>query len=82
MNIEKINQPVSVVAEFAGGQCTPRRFVWQKRTLEVDAVNARWIDRGGDAPSLNYSVQAGEETYYLRFLTGAMQWWLEQVAVP
>ncbi len=82
MNIERINEPVGVLAEFSGGQCTPRRFVWKRRTYEVARVNGRWIDRHDDAASWNYSVQSGEETYYLRFLTGPMEWWLEQVILP
>jgi hypothetical protein len=103
MNIERIHQPVGVVAEFTAGRCDPVRFLWQRRTHEVARINGRWVDRQpaghpgtatsravaggtsrreGDALSLNYSVQVGEETYYLRFLTGQMQWWLEQVIVP
>jgi hypothetical protein len=82
MNIERINQPVGVLAEFSAGQCNPVRFFWRKRAYEVARINGRWVDRQGDAPSLNYSVQVGEETYYLRFLAGQMQWWLEQVIVP
>ena len=82
MNIERINQPVGVLAEFTGGECKPLRFLWKRRTYEVDCVNGRWIDRHGETPTLNFSVQVGEETYYLRFLTGPMQWWLEQVIVP
>jgi hypothetical protein len=82
MNIEPIHQPVGVLAEFAGGECKPVRFVWKRRTYEVDCINGRWIDRHGETPTLNFSVQVGEETYYLRFLTGQAQWWLEQVIVP
>ena len=82
MNIEQINQPVGVLAEFTGGECKPLRFVWKRRTYEIQSVNGRWIDRHDDALTLNYSVQVGEETYYLRFLTGPVEWWLEQVIVP
>lgn len=48
MNIEKIGQPVAVLASFSGGQATPLRFRWGSRTLKVDAVNGRWIDRQGE----------------------------------
>jgi len=82
MNIERIDQPVGVLAAFSGGECRPLRFVWKRRTYKVDRINGRWIDRQGEHPALNYSVQAGEETYYLRFLTGEAEWRLDQVVVP
>ena len=82
MNIERIDQPVRVLAAFEGGQCSPMRFVWNGRTYAVDRVNGRWVDRQGDAPALNYSVQVGDQTYYLRFDTEQMLWRLEQVILP
>ena len=82
MTIVPINQPVGVLAAFSGGRCSPVRFTWNRRTYTVDCLNGCWIDRHGETPTWNFSVQVGEETYYLRFLTGPVQWWLEQVIVP
>ena len=79
MRIENINEPVSVLASFSGGACQPLRFRWHGRTYKVDAVNGRWIDRGPDGDSLHYSVQAGDETYYLHFAQKDVQWWLDQL---
>jgi hypothetical protein len=79
MTIVPINQPVAVLAEFSGGRCSPRRFTWNRRTYDVGAVNGAWIDRHGETPTWNFSVQAGEETYYLRLSAGTMEWWLEKV---
>jgi len=79
MNIEPIGEPVRVMAVFSGGQAQPVRFHWGNRTYEVDAINGQWVDRRGDGYSLNYSVQVGDETYYLHFSSTEVQWWLDQV---
>jgi len=81
MNIEKIGEPISVVASFSGGQATPLEFRWGGRTYRVEAVNGRWIDRGGEGCSLHYSVQVGQETYYIHFAGPEVQWWLDEVIV-
>lgn len=79
MNIEKIDQPVAVLASFTGGQAQPLRFRWGRATYKVDAVNGRWIDRQGDVYCLHYSVQSGGQTYYLHFSSKQVQWWLDQM---
>jgi len=82
MNIEQIDEPIRVLADCAAGEIRPLRFQWHGRTYKVQAVNGRWIDRGGESYCLHYSVQSGSETYYIHFASGQGQWWLDQVAVP
>ncbi len=84
MNIERIDEPIRVLATFSNGQARPVRFRWGRRTYPIQEINGRWTDRGegdsaGVAPRLCYSVQSGDETYYLHFDTHDVQWWLEQV---
>jgi len=79
MNIESIDEPIRVLAVFAGGQCDPLRFHWGERTYRVERVNGRWIDRQGDTYCLHYSAQVGSETYYLHFAGREVQWWLDKV---
>lgn len=81
MNIARIDEPIRVLAAFSGGGVEPLRFRWGDRAHEIDAVNGRWIDRSGEAPALHFSVQVGNETYYLHFATRDVQWWLDQVVV-
>jgi len=81
MNIEKIGEPIRVLAAFSGGAIEPIRFDWAGRTRRVEAVNGRWTDRQGEAYSLHYSVQAGDETYYIHFDSKQVQWWLDEVIV-
>ena len=76
MNIEEIGEPIRVLATFSGGSAEPVRFRWSGRTYNIDAVNARWADRSGGGYSLHYSVQVGDEIYYIHFASGEVQWWL------
>ena len=79
MTIEEIGEPVRVLADCAGGSISPLRFRWANRTYPVAAVNARWVERQGDNYCLHYSVQSGNETYYLHFASKQVQWWLDKV---
>jgi len=81
MKIEDIQDPIRMMATFAGGGVEPLRFEWRRRTHKIDRINARWIDRQGESYSLHYSVQSGDETYLLHFSSTDVQWWLDQVAV-
>ncbi len=81
MRIERIEEPVQVLAAFSGGSVEPVRFRWAGRSHKVTAINGQWVDRQGDNYSLHYSVQVGEETYYLHFSSKEVQWWLDQVVV-
>ena len=81
MRIEQIGDPIGVLASFSGGAAEPLRFRWQGRTYKIQRVNARWLDRQCDGYRLHYTVQVGDETYYLHFASAEVQWWLDQVAM-
>ena len=81
MKIEEIGEPIRVLALFSGGSVEPLRFRWNGRTYRIERTNAQWIDRQCDGYSLHYSVQVGDETYTLRFASGEVQWWLDQVVL-
>ena len=81
MNIEKIAEPIRVLADCAGGTIRPLRFRWSGRDYKVEAVNAQWTDRAGDVYSLHYSIQAGGQTYYLHFNSTESQWWLDETVI-
>lgn len=81
MNIERIDEPIRVVASFSKGEVRPLRFRWGGRDYPVSRINARWTDRDADAPRLHFSAQVGEETYYLHFDTAELTWRLDQLVV-
>ncbi|HUS47087.1 MAG TPA: hypothetical protein VM098_03125 [Phycisphaerae bacterium] len=87
MNIERIDEPIRVLAVFSAGRIDPLRFRWGRRTYKIGRINGRWTDRSGDPStglgaggySLHYSVQVGNETYYIHFSSAKVQWWLDQL---
>jgi len=81
MRLEDIDEPVSVRADFRGGEITPRAFRRGRKAYTVTAVNARWVDREGAHPLWRFSVQAGGDTYFLALRTSQMIWRLERVMV-
>jgi len=85
MNIEDINEPITVRADFGGGKVTPRMFkrvgAAAGHTYKVTTVNGRWVDREGDHPTYHFSVQADGDTYYICLTTVDMMWRLEKVMV-
>ena len=81
MKVEEIGDPVAVLATCAGGKIEPRRFKWNGRSYSIEQVNAHWVDRQPDGYRLHYSVQSGDETYYLHFASNEVQWWLDQIVL-
>lgn len=47
MRVERLDEPVKVRADFAGGTVTPLALRRGAETLRVLRVNARWADRRG-----------------------------------
>ncbi len=81
MNIEKIHEPIAVLAAFSGGTARPVRFRWQGRTHNVQVVNTDWTDRQGDVYALYYSLQSNGQTYIVHFDSKELQWWLDEVVM-
>ncbi len=79
MLVEKIKEPIRVLAGFSAGSAKPLRFYWRGRTYQIGKINGQWVDRQPGSYSLHYSVQAGQETYYIRFCSQDLQWWLDEV---
>lgn len=47
MRVERLNEPIRVRADFAGGTVTPLALARGVQSLRVTRVNARWSDRQG-----------------------------------
>lgn len=81
MLVEELDEPIHVRADFAGGKIVPRLFKRGQRTYKINAVNAGWIEREGTHPTHCFSVQVGEETYFLSYHTGESSWRLTKVVL-
>jgi len=82
MNLERLDDPVTVRADFAGGRATPVCFRRRGRVHRVHEVAARWEERRGGARILYFSCldEAGD-LYQLRFDGAEFLWRLEFVQV-
>ena len=88
MNIEKIDEPIRMLADFSGGKCRPVKFSWKNRSYTIEAINAQWIDRQGGTLGLHFSLQARQtpygatgQTWFVHFNINDVQWWLDQIVV-
>jgi hypothetical protein len=79
MDVEELDEPVTVGAVFKGRQVTPRWFVRGQIRHEIKAVNMVWRDRAGEAPLRHFSVTSGGNVYQLRLNQTTMEWRLERV---
>ncbi len=82
MRLERIDEAVSVRADFRGGVATPLAFWRRGREHRVVRVNARWLDRVGRHPSFYFSVtvQSGD-IYQLRLQSADLVWCLDSVSL-
>ena len=82
LHTERIDEAVTVRADFQGGLVSPVAFRRRGREHRVARVNARWLDRAGRHPSHHFSVtdQHGD-VYQLRLQTADMVWWLDSVTL-
>ena len=82
MQIEDLDEVVSVRADFSGGEITPRVFRRGSRTYRVSEVNGHWCDHEGRHPTHHFSVQTETGTCFLSFDAGEMLWRIEKVVLP
>ena len=59
----------------------PIAFAAVVLSFASSTVARTWTDRQGEGYALHYSVQVGDETYYLHFDSRQVQWWLDEVIV-
>ena len=77
--IQEINEPVTVLTRFSGGQLDPLRFKWKNRVFDVDRVTGKWEEHDGQYKLHYFSVITGEEDFYeLVYNTRTMGWTLSR----
>lgn len=77
--IHEINEPVTVLTRFSGGQLDPLRFKWKNRVFDVDRVTGKWEEHDGQYKLHHFSVITGEEDFYeLVYNTRTMGWTLSR----
>ena len=77
--IQDINEPVTVLTRFSGGQLDPLRFKWKNRVFDVDRVTGKWEEHDGQYKLHYFSVITKEEDFYeLIYNTRTMGWTLSR----
>ncbi len=77
--IQEINEPVTVLTRFSGGQLDPLRFKWKNRVFDVDRVTGKWEEHDGQYKLHYFSVLTSEEDFYeLVYNTRTMGWTLSR----
>jgi hypothetical protein len=77
--IQDINEPVTVLTRFSGGQLDPLRFKWKNRVFDVDRVTGKWEEHDGQYKLHYFSVVTREEDFYeLVYNTRTMGWTLSR----
>jgi hypothetical protein len=80
VRLERLDEAVTVRADFQGGRVTPRRIRRGAQDLTVERVTAHWEDRKGAHKVHYFSVQvASGDVYELEFSSGDLLWKLNAV---
>ena len=86
MQIERIDEPIRVRADFQGGDLAPIYFQRGHYRYRVVKIHTKWIDREGIFPRIHFALDAEGEadsgTYELHFNTKELSWYLDSVALP
>lgn len=82
MAVVELNEVITVRADFAGADITPRMFRRGSKVYRVSAVNSCWQSREGWHTCHHFSVQVGDDAYVLKFGTSDMLWRIEKVVLP
>ncbi len=77
--IQDINEAVTVLTRFSGGQIDPLRFKWKSRVFDVDRVTGKWEEHDGQYKLYYFAVVTKAEDYYeLIYSTRTVGWTLSR----
>jgi len=78
---EKIDEPIEVIASFAGQRVIPHAFKWQRRRYTVRQVNLVHSERRGRDMLYYFAVNNREQMFNLCFDSGRLSWTLHEIFV-
>lgn len=78
--VEKVDEPVDVMAAFLGGRLVPRLFKWHGRRYAIKEVTSMWTDLEGQFRRYFYAVTTDAPNLYeLVFSTKDLRWLLIKI---
>ena len=85
MQIERLDEPIRVRADFQGGDISPLYFQRGVYRYRVTQVHTCWIDREGVFPRIHFAIDAQSEadsgTYEMHFNSKELSWYLDRVVL-
>ncbi len=76
--MEIISEPISVIASFSPScRLRPVKFVWGKRSLQIQEITYQWKTREGTSAIYHFSVTDGRTLYEISFNSSTLLWRLE-----
>ncbi|MEW6109064.1 MAG: hypothetical protein AB1632_07870 [Nitrospirota bacterium] len=76
--MEIINEPIRVIASFSPScKIRPVKFIWGKRTFEIEEITYQWKSREGKAAIYHFSVTDGGTLCEISFNADTLLWRLE-----
>jgi hypothetical protein len=79
VQVEYLNEPIKVRADFEGGRARPVLFKHSGKIYAVERLAASWEDRDGGAKVLYYSVESEGAVYQLSWRVQDSLWYLDAV---
>lgn len=78
---QTIHETIEVAAVFQHGKCTPKKFKWQGRILEVNKITLQSDAKDGGVKKRFYSIVSGANVYRLEYNRESEQWTLLEIWV-
>ncbi len=79
MNVERIDEPIEVLAAFRGNGMEPMVFKWNKKKYPIKKINLMHVLKDGREWIHYYSVSGDGATYRLAYYPLTFKWVLEEV---
>jgi hypothetical protein len=78
--VERIQEPIEVIALFSEGRLHPLRFRWRSIAHRISSVTSQWVEREGTSRIHHYAVLTeNADCFEIQFRTRTMDWELARV---
>lgn len=77
--LEKINEPIEVLAKFNNQKLVPSFFRWRNKTYRVEKINLVHRERDGQDRIYYFSVSDNANWFRLAFFTRDLSWQIQEL---
>jgi hypothetical protein len=80
--VQRIQEPVRVLASFSERKIRIHFFNWRNRIYKISSANLFHIEKDGSAKRYHFAVSTKENDYQLVYDPFTLEWKLDQVIQP